>query len=171
MKKLFWMVGLSFALSVTLSIGVQAQLKEVQEQGTTTYYVTAKFLPLGEGRLAMSYEATGLTISDTGEGLFHQATVRVLGGMTIDKGVYKNERAWAVWNLQNGDKVFSTYTGTGEAEPGGTGTAKGTVTFTGGTGKCTNIQGTFEGTRISVRPAMEGIFQSYGKGKIQYKLP
>lgn len=160
MKKFFWMVGLSLVLSVTLGINVHAQPKEGVEPFTTTYSSTGKVLPLGEGRFAFTYEGTGLTLSDTGEGLFHQATSRLLGGMTIEKGVYKDERGWVVYNLQNGDKVFCTYTLSGEAKPDGTGTAKGTVTITGGTGKYINIQGIFEVTRTSVRPAMEGVFQS-----------
>ena len=171
MRKFLWMVSLSLVLSFTLSLNIQAQPKEVVEPFTSTYSGTGKVLPLGEGRLAVTYEVTGLTLNDTGEGLFHQATSRLLGGMTIEKGVYKDERGWGVYNLQNGDKVFCTYTLTGEAKPDGTGTAKGTVTITGGTGKFINIQGVFEVTRTSVRPAMEGVFQSYGKGKIQYKLP
>ncbi len=171
MKKFFWMLGLSLVLSVTLGISVQAQPKEGVEPATTTFYATSKVLPLGEGRMALTYDAIGLTISDTGEGLFHNATVHNLGGMIIDKGVYNDERGWGVFNLQTGDKVFFTYTMTGVAKPGGLGTGKGTVTLTGGTEKLTNIQGSYEITRTMVRSAIEGIGQSYSKGKIQYRLP
>jgi hypothetical protein len=53
----------------------------------------------------MNYEAVGVNVNDTGEGLFHNATNRVLGGMLIEKNIYKDERGWGVFNLLNGDKV------------------------------------------------------------------
>ena len=91
--------------------------------------------------------------------------------MTIEKGIYKDERGCGVWNLQNGDKVFFTYAFAGEIKPGGVGSAKGTVTITGGTGKCVGIQGSFEATRYSPRSSVEGVGQSYTKANIKYKLP
>jgi hypothetical protein len=171
MKKTIWILGLALVLCFIFGLNIYAQSKEGVEPVTTTFYVTSKVLPLGEGRMALTYEGIGVMISDTGEGLFHNATVRNLGGMSIEKGVYNDERGWGVYNLQTGDKVFFTYTITGAVKPGGIGTGKGTVTLTGGTGKLTNIQGNFEITRTMVRSAIEGIGQSYTKGKIQYKLP
>jgi hypothetical protein len=173
MKKSIWMLGLSLVLLIAFGINVQGQSKEVTESGITTYYVTAKLLPLEEGGLYMSYEAIGATVNDTGEGLFHNATVRVLGGMKIEKGIYKDERSWGVFNLQNGDKVFFTYGGSGEVKPEGVGIAKGTTIITGGTGKCAGIQGTFDLTRYTPRSsvAVPGAGLSYIKGTVKYKLP
>lgn len=171
MKKSIWILGLTLIVFLIFGLNVYAQPKEGVESVTTTFYVTAKVLPSGEGRMAMTYEGIGLMISDTTEGLFHNATLRNLGGMTFERGVYKDERGSGVINLKTGEKVFFTYTATGVAEPGGTGTAKGTAIITGGTGKVTNIQGSYEFIRTSVRSAMEGIGQSYTKAKIQYKLP
>jgi hypothetical protein len=171
MKKSIWMLGLSLVLLFIFGLNTHAQPKEVTEPATTTYYVTAKVLPLEEGRLYMTYEAIGVTVNDRGEGLFHNATARALGGMLIEKGIYKDERGCGVWNLQNGDKVFFTYTWAGEVKPGGIGFAKGIVTFTGGTGKCIGIQGSFEATRYMVRTALEGVGQSYTKANIKYNLP
>ena len=146
-------------------------MKEVTESGTTSYYAIGKVIPLGESRFVLSYEAFGLTVNDTGEGLFHNATVRTLGMSTLDKGVYKEERGSGVWNLENGDKAFVTYTLAGETKLGGGGFGKGTCTFIGGTGKCAGIKGSFEITRYIVRSSAEGVGQSYAKGKIKYKLP
>jgi len=171
MRKSICLLGLSLFLLFFFGLNVQAQPKEVTEPGTTTYYVTAKVLPLDEGRLYMAYEAIGATVMDKGEGLFHNATVRALGAMTIEKGIYNDERGWGVFNLQNGDKVFFTYKYAGEVKPGGTGIAKGTVTLTGGTGKSAGIQGSFESTRYSPRSAVEGVGQSYNKGNFRYRLP
>ncbi|MGD0236565.1 MAG: hypothetical protein ABSC55_18745 [Syntrophorhabdales bacterium] len=108
--------------------------------------------------------------SDTGSGLFHQATSHVLGGFTTEKGTYNDEHGWGVYNLQNGDKVFFTGTGAGEMTPGGD-EARVIETFTGGTGKCAGIKGGSTFTRHGLRPAVEGIAQYYMKGTIKYTLP
>jgi hypothetical protein len=162
---------LSLVLLLTFGISVQAQNKEVSEPITFAMYVTSKVLPLEEGTRYMSYEAIGLNVNDTSGGLFHNATVRALGGMKFEKGVFKDERGWAVWNLQNGDKVFVTYKFAGEVKPDGTGFGKGTGTITGGTGKAAGIQGSFEVTRTIVHSALEGVGQVYNKGKFKYTLP
>jgi len=168
MKKSILILGLSLVLLATFGLDALAQTpKEGTESTTTSYYVTLKTIPLGEGRAHMTYEAFGVTISDTGEGLFHGATVRALGGMTIEKGVYNDDKAYGVFNLPNGDKVFFATAAAGKLGDIG----KGTATFIGGTGKCAGIQGSYEFTRNSLRPAIEGIGQSYMKSKIQYKLP
>ncbi len=146
-------------------------MKEVTESGTTTYYAIGKVIPLGEGSFVLSYEAFGLTVTDTGKGLFHNATVRTLGMSTLEKGVYKDERGSGVWNLENGDKAFITYTLAGETKQGGGGLGKGTCTFIGGTGQCAGIKGSFEITRYIVRTSAEGVGQSYAKATIKYTLP
>ncbi|MEN6320822.1 MAG: hypothetical protein ABFD82_18970 [Syntrophaceae bacterium] len=171
MKKAILIVGLSLVLLLAFGVNVQAQSKEGSETYTTTFYSTFKTLPLGEGIFYMTYEAIGTTVSDTGEGLFHNATLRVLGSMKIEKGVIKDERGWGVWNLQKGDKVFITYTFAGEMKAGGVGFAKGTTTITGGTGKAAGIQGSAELTRTNVRSGIDGVGLSYTKQNIKYTLP
>jgi hypothetical protein len=171
MKKSIGILGLTLVLLLSFALTVQAQSKEVTESATTTFYITSKVLPLGEGRIYMSHEGIGATVSDTGEGLFHNATIRTLGGMIIEKGIYKDERGWGVFNLQDGDKVFIEYTFAGQVNPKGVGTAKGTITIVGGTGKCTGIKGGWEATRYHPRSAIEGIGQCYTKAKGKYTLP
>jgi hypothetical protein len=171
MRKSILILVLSLVLLLTFGINVYGQNKEVSETGTTTIYATSKVLPLGEGSVFITYEGIGLVISDTGGGLFHNATVRSLGSMKIEKGVYRDERGWAVFNLQTGDKVFFTYTMTGEVKPGGVGFGKGTGTITGGTGKVAGIQGSFEMTRTVVRSTVEGVGQNYIKSTTKYTLP
>ena len=171
MRKSILILGLSLVLLLTFGINVQAQNKEVSETVTTTFYVTSKVLPLGEGIFYMSYEAIGITVSDSGGGLFHNATIRCLGGMKLEKGIYNDERGWGVWNLQNGDKVFFTYKFAGEVKPGGVGFGKGTGTITGGTGKAAGIQGSFNITRTVLRSALEAVGQNYTKGTVKYTLP
>ena len=171
MKKSIGILGLILVLLLAFGVNVQAQSKEGSETCTTTFYSTFKFLPLGEGIFYMTYESIGTTVSDTGKGLFHNATLRVLGAMKIEKGITKDERGWGVWNLQNGDKVFITYTFAGEMKPSGVGFARGTTTMTGGTGKAAGIQGSAELTRTSVRSGIDGVGLSYTKQKIKYTLP
>jgi hypothetical protein len=171
MKKSILIVGLSLVLLLTFGINVQAQSNEVNETGTTTFYNTFKILPLGEGIFYMTYEAFGTTVSDTGGGLFHNATSRFLGSMKIEKGIYKDEKGWGVYNLQNGDKVFVTYTMAGVVKPGGVGFAKGTGTIIGGTGKAAGIRGSVELNRTALRSGIEGVGQSYTKITIKYTLP
>ena len=173
MKKSILILGLSLVLLLTFGINVQAQNKEVSETGTTTYYATSKVLPLGEGIFYMTSEAFGTNINDTGGGLFHNATVRILAALKIEKGIYKDERGGGVYNLQNGDKVFFTYEMSGEAKPGGIGFGKGTATIPGGTGKATGIKGSFNINRTMLRSplALEGVGQAYTKGEIKYTLP
>lgn len=170
MKRLVWMLALGFVVVISFGMHAQAQPKEVAEAVTTTYYVVSKVLPVGEGRVFMNYEATGLVLANAGEGLFHEATIRVLGNLTAEKGKFNDERGWGVWSLQNGDKVFMTYTWTGEVKQGGSGEAMGTVTIMGGTGKCVGIRGSFPATRRMVKTSIEGVGQSYLKATIKYTL-
>lgn len=119
----------------------------------------------------MNYELIGITLSDTGSGLFHGATYHALGGFTAEEGKYNDEQGSGVYTLQNGDKVFVTFTGAGEIKPGGGGEGKGIETFTGGTGKCAGIKGSNTTTWHSLRPAVEGTGQLYVKEIIKYTLP
>jgi hypothetical protein len=168
MKTSIWILVLSLVLLITW--GLDAQAQEVTESSTSSFSSTGKVVPLGEDRLFLSYEAIGLNVNDTGKGLFHNSTLRVLGAMAMENGVYKDERGAGVWNLQDGDQVFFKFTFAGVTKPGGTGFAKGTVTFIGGTGKCAGIQGSFEVTRFVVRSTVEEVGQSYNRQIIKYKL-
>ncbi len=173
MKKSILILGLGLVLLTVFGLDAETQPKEVTESITTTYYGTYKVAPVGVDRAVMSYEAIGLIISDTGQGLFHQGTARILGSLTIDKGKWNDERGSGVYSLMNGDKIFVSVNAAGEvAKQGVPGITKGTVTIVGGTGKCSGIQGSFEFTRYSVpKPAIDGIIQSYVKANIKYKLP
>jgi hypothetical protein len=171
MNRFMWILAVSFLVLIPLGMQAQAQPKEVTEAVTTTFYVTPKMLPLDEGRVRVNHEAIGIVLSDTGSGLFHGATVHVLGGFTVEKGKYNDEQDWGVYTLQNGDKVFFTSTAAGEMKLEGGGEGKLTDTITGGTGKCAGIKGSSASTRQSLRPASQGIAQVYNKGTIKYTLP
>ena len=70
--------------------------------------------------------------------------------------------------LKNGDKVFATVDAA-ESKPEIP--LKGKTTIIGGTGKCIGIQGSWDWTFYPLRPAAEGIGQSYFKHTLKYQLP
>ncbi len=168
MKKSFLLLGLSFTLLAFSALDVLAQgIKEISERVTNTFYSTSKVLPLGEGRNFIAFEAFGGIVSEDGKGLFHEATARSVGSYLMEKGVSKNYGGYICYFLKNGDKVFATFTA--EVKTGVP--TKGKTTIIGGTGKCDGIQGSWEYTGFPLRPAVEGIGQSYNKFTINYKLP
>jgi hypothetical protein len=168
MKKSILVLGLSLALLVFSGSDVLAQAsKEISEPVTSTWYSTSKVLPLGEDRNFITFEAFGVLISEDGKGLFHEATARSVGSLLMEKGVSKNYGGYMCYFLKNGDKVFATFAV--EVKTGVP--TKGKTTIIGGTGKCAGIQGSWEYTGYPLRPAAEGIGQSYNKLPIKYSLP
>lgn len=169
MKKSIWALGLSLALLTISGSDVLAQAsKEISEPATSTWYSTSKILPLGEDRNFVTFEATGVFISDEGKGLFHEGTARSSGSFLIEKGIIKNYGGYFYFILKNGDKVFVTYSAP-EFKAGAPG--KGKSTIIGATGKNTGIQGSWDWTFYPLRPAAEGIGQSYFKHTVKYQLP
>jgi len=128
-------------------------------------------MPLGGGAYAAQLRSLWFARCERRTGTLSPATAHNFAGMTVEKGAYKDEQGWGAWTLQNGDKVFFTYTFTGQVKPGGVGEAKGMVTFTGGTGKCAGIKGSFPSTRYTVRTSVEGLGLSYSQETIKYTLP
>jgi hypothetical protein len=106
-------------------------------------------------------------ISETGEGILHNSSVRCLGGMHVVNGAFEDEAGSCVYTRPDGDQIFQTSKATGKIGVA----AKGTYTLVGGTGKMTGITGGGEYTRTNVRPAAEGTSQSYARSKGTYKLP
>jgi hypothetical protein len=145
---------------------------EVTESVTGSYYGTFKMLPLGPGRVYVTWEAFGVILSDTGEGLFHNTTNRCVGAWFGEKGSWEGE-GYCTYTLKDGEKAFLTIKHGGPMTPPGTPPppAKGTGKIIGGTGKYSGIQGDVEFTSFTLRPSSEGIMQNYNKGKFRYKLP
>jgi hypothetical protein len=177
MKKSIWILGLCLASLFIFGLNVHAQSNEVTESVTTGYYGTSKALPLGSdtqygpARGYATWETFGVIVSDTGEGLFHNVTIRCIGTnfWVLEKGSYENE-GYCAYTLKDGEKVFLKikFGGKlGKPMPPSQGTAQ----IIGGTGKYAGIEGRTEYTGYSLRPSAEGIMQSYNKAKIIYKLP
>jgi hypothetical protein len=142
---------------------------EVTESVTTSYYGTSKAFPLGPNRGYMTWESFAVVISDTGEGLFHTATLRCMGANFTEKGSWEGE-GYCAYTLKDGEKVFMSFKmggKTGTPMPPSQGASK----MIGGTGKYSGIEGRTEYTSYYLRPSAEGISQMYNKAKIIYKLP
>jgi hypothetical protein len=142
---------------------------EVTESVTTCYYGTPKRLPLGPDGGYETWESFGVTLSDVGQGLFHNVTIRCMGTTLVQKGGFEVE-GYCTYTLRDGEKVFASIKFGGKIgmppPP-----AKGTAKFIGGTGKYSGIQGGTEFVQIMLRPPFEGAMHSYNKAKITYKLP
>jgi hypothetical protein len=168
MKKSVLVLGVSLVILFSFWSGVQAQTgKEIIEPVTSTWYGTFKNLPLDKDCIFQTWEAFGIVMSETGKGLFHGATVRCMGSLYIDNGVFKDDLGYGVYVLQNGDKAF--FKSIFNRKRGEI--SKATTTLIGGTGKCSGIKGSWDLTAYPLKPAMDGIFQSYNKLSIKYTLP
>lgn len=166
-KKILASIVIVFVL-LAFGLDAEAQIpKEGTTSSTNSFSATFKTLPMGQERVQITYETMGVTISDTGEGLFHNTSFRCLGALHAVKGQYNDDSGFCVFIRPDGDQVFVTYKASGTMGAVG----KGTATYVGGTGKLTGIQGSAEFTRFNVRPAADGTFQGYQKVKGQYKLP
>ncbi len=141
--------------------------KEGTTSGTAVFVGTMKGLPLGKDKVQVSYDVTGVVVSDSGEGLLHGASVRCLGGMLVAGGAFDDETNSCVYTRPDGDQIFTTSKVSGKQGQA----AKGTFTIVGGTGKMTGITGSGEFTRTSVRPVAEGGSLSYARSRSSYKLP
>ena len=168
MKKIILATLVSLVLLVTF--GLEAKVEPAKE-GTYAFTAistgTFKLLAMGEERVELTYELMGVHVSDTGEGLLHNASYRGLGAIHAVKGTKEYSRGFMVFNLPDGDQVFMTYEISGKfGAP-----SKGTGTFVGGTGKLAGINGGIEWTSYDVRPATEETFQNVVKGEVHWKLP
>lgn len=160
---------LAVLVIILVAFGTEAKAqipKEGTGSETCAYSGTFKVLPMGQERVQMTYESMGVAIGDTPEDLLHNASFRCLGALHAVKGEYNNS-GFCVATRPDGDQIFWTYKSTGKLGGG----AKGTSTTVGGTGKLTGIQGNAEYTEFFMRPAVEGTFQAYTRGKGWYKLP
>ncbi len=168
MKKMTFVLLLSFIVMVAFS-SAQAQMpKEGTGTGITAFSGTFKIIAMGQERVQMTYEVLGVSISDNSEDIFHNTSLHCVGSIHAIKGVYKDgNNGFCVETRPDGDQIFFTYKSSGALGRG----SKGTFTFVGGTGKMTGIQGGGEYTEFVTRPAAEGTFQAYNRVKGSYKLP
>jgi hypothetical protein len=156
-------------LLVLVSFGLaQAQ---IPKGGSSSYIIgfsgTYKAVAMGQERVQMTYEVLGVIVSDASDCILQNASLRCVGSFHAIKGAYEDDSGFCVCTRPDGDQLFTSYKASGRLGAVG----KGTVTYVGGTGKFTGIQGSGEFSRINVRPIAEGTLQGYNRVKDQYKLP
>jgi hypothetical protein len=167
MRKIIMTLILTIVLSVgSASVCAEEIAKEGSSSGKTTWTTHYTLLPMGKARVQINYEGYGVSQSATGEGLLHNASGHVLGGLIAVKGVYKNDSGLICFTRPDGDKIFMTYKCAGQAGKSG----KGTLTYVGGTGKFIGIQGSGEFTRYMLRPPAKGAGASFSVSKSNWKI-
>jgi len=115
MKKIILASVLSLVLLVAFGLEAKAEpAKEGAYAFTAIYSGTLKSLAMGEERVQITYELMGVHVSDTGEGLLHNASYRGLGVIHAVKGTLEYSRGMLVFNLPDGDQAFIIYEGTGK---------------------------------------------------------
>ena len=168
------MIKKSMALILTLLLLAIAgpvvgeeMAREGSDSGKTYWTGSFDTLPMGKERVQINYVGYCVRMSDTKKGLLHLASGHVVGGYLAVKGVYENDSGLISYTRPDGDKIFMAYKCSGALGK----SAKGTVTFVGGTGKFVGITGTGEFTRHSLRAPAKGVFASFSVAKSSWKLP
>ena len=167
MRKIIIASILAIAVSVAFVPFSSAEMaKEGSTSGKTCWITKYNILPMGKGVVQINYEGWGVGQSDTGEGLLHNASGHVIGGLLAVKGVYKDDSGMCSFTRPDGDQVFFTYKTSGVAGK----TGKGTFTYVGGTGKFVGLQGGGEFTRHTLRPPAKGFGASFSVSKSNWKI-
>ncbi len=167
MKKAWMMLILIIFLLATVGNVLSEEMaKEGLESGKNYATGTSKALPMGEERLQLTYEGSGIYVSDIEEGLLHNASIYFLGALHAVKGAFE-ESGGMVVTAPDGDKAFMTYKGSGNLGK----SAKGTYTYVGGTGKYAGIKGDGEFTRLHLQPPSKGMWSATTLFKGNWKLP
>ncbi len=169
MRKLIFVSALALAVLVALVPISNAEMaKEGTDSSTNNYTGTYTVVPLDKERYVLTYETSGINISDTGKGPFHYMGTRNIGVIYLDKGVGKM-LGYVVMTDQDSDKVLV------EIKEDKTllleNPRKGTGKFIGGTGKFAGIEGTLEYTRYNVEPPKYRTSQGVVHVKSHWKLP
>ena len=135
---------------------------------TNIYTATSTVVPLDKERYAMTYEAIGVNISDTGEGPFHNMSTHNVGAIYFDKGGGKL-LGYMTMTAPDGDKVLVELKEEKTLPPPNRN--KGIGKFIGGTGKFAGIEGTVEYERYYTRPAKKGVGHGVSHSKSTWKTP
>ena len=168
MKKASMMLILILFLLVAVGKNFGEEMaKEGSDTSKNFVTGTAKALPMGEQHLQLTYEGSGIYMSDTEGGFLNNASVYVLGALHAVKGTFEEDSGSMVLTVPGGDKAFVTYKGSGNLGKD----AKGTYTYVGGTGKFTGITGGGEFTRSHLQPASKGVWAAITLFKGNWKLP
>lgn len=166
MMKVSFRLVLTILILVTVGTVTGAEMAKEGSASDTTYYTsTWQVLAQEEGYAQVNYDARGVIASNNEASPSHNASTQCMGSVKIIKGEFK-ESGLCTSTRPDGDKIYSSYEGTGKA-----GSAKGTFTFLGGTGKCKGMTGGGEWTRTSLHGPVEGAGASISKDTYNWKIP
>jgi hypothetical protein len=122
---------------------------------------------MGEERIHVTYEGTGIYVSDIEDGFLNNASLHFLGAFHAVKGAFEDESGSMILTDPDGDIAFVIYKGSGNLGKD----AKGTYTYVGGTGKYTGLSGGGEFTRSILQYATKGVWAAITLFKGNWKLP
>jgi hypothetical protein len=160
------MLVTTMVLVFSVSTVYSETAKEGSDTGKNYATGTSKALPMGEERLHVTYEGSGIYVSDIEEGFLNNASMHFLGALHAVNGAFE-ESGFMVSTVPDGDKVFATWKGSGNLGKD----AKGTYTYVGGTGKYTGITGGGEFTRSNLQPPSKGVWAAITLFTGNWKLP
>jgi len=166
-KKSMALILALMLLAIAGPVVAEEMAREGSSSGRNYWTGTFDLLTMGKERVQMNYVGYCIRVGDTEKSLLHHATGHVVGGMFAVKGVYENDSGLISYTRPDGDKIFLTYKCSGTMGK----SAKGTITYVGGTGKFVGITGTGEFTRQSLRAPAKGVFASITVSKTSWKLP
>lgn len=167
MKKHIWVLLLvTLGLVFVASTAFSEMAKEGSHSGKNYSTGTTKAIPMGEERLHLTIEGSGIYVSDEEDGFLNNASMHLLGTLHAVKGVFEDS-GFIVFNLPDGDNVYATWKGTGNLGKD----AKGTITYVGGTGKYAGLTGGGEYTRRHVPNASKNVWAAITIHNGNWKLP
>jgi len=154
-------VASALGLALFAAAGVQAMAGELPKKGTFAgtfvHEAKAKAIELGKDQWGWTVFGRIATMSDSGDGLWHN-----MSGDCLGMGVGDQGSGYCRHADSDGDMIFERWE---ESVIG-----KGTGTLLGGTGKFAGIEAKFEYEYVLL-PSPEGTQHLAGKKRGSYKLP
>lgn len=170
MKKLILTAAICLAIAIGWGGLVFAQsAKEVQLSGTHYYGHTPKVFKLDQDQMIIQFETLGVRVNDSGEGLFHEASVHIVGILYRGKDGTRL-RGFETWADKDGDKLVWEILDK-ETENPQPGTSPGTAKVLSGTGKHVGMQGTMDWIVRNPKPFPEGTGRGICKEKVKLLQP
>ncbi|MFZ0613934.1 MAG: hypothetical protein WAM73_16965 [Desulfobacterales bacterium] len=155
MKRFAIIALTSFVIALAWGGEAQAQdTKALQFTGTHYYGHTPKVFKLDQDQMIIQFETLGVRVNDGGEGLFHEASVQLLGVLYRGKDGTRL-RGFETWTDKDGDKLVWEIMEK-KAADSPPGTSPGTAKVFSGTGKYVGMQGSMDWLLRHPRPFPEG---------------
>lgn len=163
----------SMVLCAAVLFGSSALASDLPKQGTDSFtnvwVATSNAIQQGN-RTFLSYELHGVARNDAGGPMFERFGQRCLGWLEIVANEGRDDRGTCTFTDRDGDNIFTTYSGKGDAKGV---EERGNYEVVGGTGKFTGITGAGDFNfqpNIPIKAddkAVRGVVSN----KINWKLP